>query len=278
MSKLRTLIHTARLSPDQLALITPLGEVAARPGYHLLSHQDPVDTKDLRRRLRCDVNTLPSAFDPGKVRLLITDLDSTLIGIETIDEIAAELGLKPEVARITRQAMEGALDFTQALEERVKLLEGLPAERLETVFEHKMRPAIQPGAAATLAWLKRRGITVAVVSGGFTFFTERLQKILPIDHARACTLQIKDGILTGRLEGTVVDKRAKLEYLMELARRLGISPSQSIAMGDGANDVPLLQGAGLGVAYHGHEIARRHADARIDHGDWRALRHLLLEA
>ncbi len=277
MPKLKTVIHTAELPSGQFDLITHLGKVETRPGYHLLLHDQPVDIEELRRQLQCDVNTLPVEFDPTKVRLLITDLDSTLIGIETIDEIAAELGLKQQVALITQRAMAGELDFIMALKERVRLLEGLPVGRLEKVFEHKMQPAIQPGAAATLARLRKQGIAVAVVSGGFTFFTERLQQILPIDYTRACVLQIRNGILTGQLEQRIIDKAAKLDFLNELAHELKITPSQIIAMGDGANDVPMLQAAGLGVAYHGHEIARRHADVRIDHGDWTALHQLLLE-
>ena len=275
MPKLRTIIHSSCLKPAQLDFLRKTGSLEARPGHYLLLHDHPVDTESLRRQLHCDVNTLPENFDPTRVKLLITDLDSTLIGIETIDEIADELGLKQQVARITERAMEGELDFAAALKERVALLEGLPANRLERVFEDKMKPAIQPGALATLAWLKRRGIVTAVVSGGFTFFTDRLRKILPIDYARACVLKIDSGVLTGQLEEPIIDQQAKVDFLMELARQLKIEHSQIVVMGDGANDVPMLQLAGLGVAYHGHTVARRHADARIDHGDWSALCHLI---
>ena len=271
----QTVIHRTRLSSGQRQYFQALGQLQSHFHHYCLRHPQPLGLEPLRQRFQCDINTLPPAFDPRKVRLVVSDLDSTLIAIETIDELAAELGLKPQVAAITERAMAGELDFAAALRERVALLEGLPVARLEQVFETRMKPAIQPGAPETLAWLKQRGITFALVSGGFTFFTERLQKILPIDHARACRLEIRHGCLTGRVLEPIVDKDAKVAFLLELARKLALDPMETVAMGDGANDVPMLQTAGLGIAYHGHAIARQHADACIDRGDWRALRQLL---
>ncbi|BCX88197.1 phosphoserine phosphatase [Methylomarinovum tepidoasis] len=270
-----TLIHTDTLTPDQRARLQSLGSLTSRGDHFLLRHQTPLDPEALAGELGCDVNTLPPDFDPERVRLVVSDLDSTLIGIETIDELAAELDLKERVAAITERAMAGELDFTAALRERVALLEGLARERLEQVFATRMLPAIQPGARETLAWLKRKGITFAVVSGGFTFFLERLQRHLPIDDFRACRLEIRDGRLTGQVIPPVVDKHVKAAYVEELRRRLGLSPQQVVAVGDGANDVPMLRQAGLGIAYHGHPIARAHADVRIDYGDWHTLRQLL---
>lgn len=275
MKHYRTIIHCAALSPAQHAHLNAIGQLESRPGHHRLRHRHPLDLERLRTELECDVNTLPPGFDPARVRLLVSDLDSTLIAMETIDELAAELGLREPVAAITARAMAGELDFAAALRERVALLEGLAEERIERVFTERMKPAIQPGAAQTLAWLKRRGITTAVVSGGFTFFTERLQKLLPIDHARACVLEIRHGYLTGKLAAPIVDRDAKVEFLTELAGRLGIALEQTVALGDGANDVPMLRHAGLGVAYHGHAIVRENAAARIDYGDWHDLRALL---
>lgn len=275
MPTYRTIIHRAHLPPQYRLRLTQLGRLEARLEYWLLQHAEPLELESLRRELACDINTLPPDFEPEATRLLVTDLDSTLITIETIDEIAATLGLRDQVAAITAKAMAGELDFAAALKERVALLEGLPEATLAQVFEERMKPALQPGASATLIWLKQRGITTAVVSGGFTFFTERLQSMLPIDHSLACVLEIQAGRLTGRLKGQIVDKHAKAQFLADLIRRLGISPQQTIAVGDGANDILMLQLAGLGVAYHGHAIARDHADALIDYGDWRDLRYLL---
>ncbi len=274
----RTIIHCSEIPAEFQARLIQLGQLQKRSGYLLLEHQVALELEAWRRALSCDVNTLPPDFEPAKVRLLITDLDSTLVSIETIDEIAAMVGLRDQVAAITAKAMAGELDFAAALKERVALLEGLPEAKLVEVFETRMKPALAPGARATLAWLKQRGITTAIVSGGFTFFTQRLQAMLPIDYSLACMLETKAGRLTGKLQGQIVDKHAKAEFLTYLARQLGISPQQAIAMGDGANDILMLELAGLGVAYHGHAIARAHADALIDYGDWHDLRYLLLAA
>lgn len=271
----QTVIHTLRLTPAQRQHFEALGQLRRHPNHYCLRHHRPLALEPLRQRFHCDINTLPPAFDPRRVRLVVSDLDSTLIAIETIDELAAELGVKSRVAAITERAMAGELDFAAALKERAALLEGLPVARLEHVFETRMKPAIQAGAPETLAWLKRRGIVFAVVSGGFTFFTERLQRILPIDHALACRLEVKRGHLTGRVLEPIVDKDAKAAFLLDLAHRLGLNPMETVALGDGANDVAMLQTAGLGIAYHGHTIARQHAGACIDYGDWRALRQLL---
>ncbi|MBN2701810.1 MAG: phosphoserine phosphatase SerB [Methylothermaceae bacterium] len=275
MPTYRTVIHRTHLSPDLNDRLAALGTLQRCPDYLLLRHTEPLDLDGLRRELSCDVNTLPLAFEPEQVKLVVTDMDSTLIAIETIDEIAATLNLRDQVAAITEKAMAGELDFAAALKERVALLEGLPESDLEEVFQQRMKPALQPGAAATLAWLKERGIATALVSGGFTFFTDRLQKILPIDRARACVLESRSGRLTGRLGGTIVDGQGKAEFLHDLVREMGIAPNQTIAVGDGANDVLMLQQAGMGVAYHGHPIARRHADALIDRGDWHDIRYLV---
>ncbi|GAB6067314.1 phosphoserine phosphatase SerB [Methylothermus subterraneus] len=270
-----TIIHRPELASEHRAHLSRLGRLQSRPGYWRLRHERPLELEALRRTLACDVNTLPLDFEPEKARLLVTDLDSTLVAIETIDELAATLGRRAEVAAITAQAMAGELDFAAALSARVALLEGLEEAKLAQVFETRMKPAVARGASATLTWLKQRGFTVAVVSGGFTFFTERLKALLPIDYSLACVLEIKAGRLTGRLQGPIVDRGAKAEFLADLARKLGISPKQAIAIGDGANDILMLTLAGLGVAYHAHAIARAHADAVIDRGDWHDLRYLL---
>ncbi|HHJ40280.1 MAG: hypothetical protein AXA67_06730 [Methylothermaceae bacteria B42] len=271
----RTVIHQANLPTGHRERLSSLGELQQGKGYLLLHHREPLALEDLRQPLGCDINTLPLKFDPTQARLFITDLDSTLVAIETIDELAAMLNLRAQVSAITEKAMAGELDFAAALKERVALLEGLPESVLEQVFHEKMK--LNPGAKETLAWLKQRGVFIAVVSGGFTFFTDRLRQALPIDDAHACQLEIKQGRLTGRLTGPIVDKHVKAEFLQQLCQKLAINPEQAVAMGDGANDIPMLAMAGMGIAYHGHGITRNHADVLIDHGDWHDVRYLLLE-
>ncbi len=270
-----TIIHRAALPSGQRENLAKSGSIEQGNGYLLLRHRDPLDLENLRQTLGCDINTLPLDFDPSQVKLFVTDLDSTLVTTETIDELAAMLGLREQVSAITEKAMAGELDFAAALKERVSLLEGLPETVLAQVFAEKM--TLSPGAKETLVWLKQQGITIAVVSGGFTFFTDRLRQIHPIDAALACQLEIKQGRLTGRLTGTIVDKNIKAAFLQQMSKKLAISLHQAVAMGDGANDIPMLAMAGLGIAYHGHGITRHHADVLIDHGDWRDVRYLLLD-
>lgn len=225
--------------------------------------------KELRETLSCDINPLPAEFSPADVRLLITDMDSTLINIECIDEIADFAGLKPQVAAITEAAMRGELDFEQSLRRRVALLAGLDAGALEHVYQERLRP--NPGAEAMLAGLASRGIETALVSGGFTYFTERLKSRLKLDYARANTLEIVDGRLTGRVLGKIVGAEAKRDFLVELCNTLNISPAQVIAMGDGANDLLMMRVAGLSIAYYAKPKVQAGARAALNHSDLAAV-------
>ncbi len=225
----------------------------------------PEQLQTLRTTSPCDINPLPQDFDPARLRLLITDMDSTLINIECIDEIADFAGLKPQVAAITEAAMRGELNFEQSLTRRVGLLAGLDAAALEHVYQERLRP--NPGADAMLASLRARGIKVALVSGGFTYFTERLKARLGLDYARANTLEISDGKLTGRVLGKIVGAEGKREFLFELCRELNITPAQTIAMGDGANDLLMMKEAGLSIAYHAKPKVQTEAHTALNHGD-----------
>ena len=219
----------------------------------------------LRAELPCDINPLPQDFDPAQVRLLITDMDSTLINIECIDEIADFAGLKPQVAAITEAAMRGELDFEQSLTRRVGLLAGLDAAALEHVYQERLRP--NPGADILLAGLQARGIKVALVSGGFTYFTERLKARLGLDYARANTLEISDGKLTGRVLGKIVGAEGKRDFLFDLCKELNITPAQTMAMGDGANDLLMMKEAGLSIAYHAKPKVQAQAHTALNHCD-----------
>lgn len=180
-------------------------------------------------------------------RLFVTDMDSTLIAIECIDEIADLAGLKPEVARITEAAMQGELDFREALNARVALLAGIPVARLEELYRERVR--LNPGAARLVAALKENGCHCVLVSGGFTFFTERLASELGFDEAHANVLEAKDGLLTGRLVGPVIDAAAKAGILRTAAQRLGAARREILAAGDGANDLAMLALAGTRLAW-----------------------------
>lgn len=194
--------------------------------------------------------------------LLVSDMDSTLITIECIDEIADMQGIKPQVAAITERSMRGELDFSASLRERVSLLAGLPESALEKVYQERLQ--LSPGAKALLASCKENGIRFMLVSGGFTFFTERLKQELGLDYAYANQLEVIDGKLTGRVEGEIVDAAAKQRLLIEKRTELGLRPEQVIAMGDGANDLLMLGEAGVGVAYRAKPVVQAKADVAIN--------------
>lgn len=216
----------------------------------------------------CDAHELDYAFVPedgslANYRLFVTDMDSTLINIECIDEIADMQGLKTEVAAITEAAMRGDLDFRESLTRRVALLEGLPEGALERVFRERLQ--LNPGARALLAGLKQAGIVTVLVSGGFTYFTERLQKQLGFDYAVANELEIRSGRLTGKVKGDVIDGEAKRHTLQLVRKHHGFAPATVIAAGDGANDLPMLNAAGVGIAYHAKPVVREHATYALNH-------------
>ena len=276
--QLRSLVHKAPLSePETRAVLDAIGGVLVeRPGYCLIRHStapDPLVLERLRRGLSADINPLPSGYRGRDVRLLVTDMDSTLIAIECIDELADMCNLKSEVAVITEAAMRGELDFPSALRRRVSLLEGLPVSALERVYRERLR--LNPGAERMLAALRQKGIRVGLVSGGFTFFTERLKRRLRLDFALANVLEVKNGLLTGRVQGDIVGAECKARFLSRLCRELGIDPRQSIAVGDGFNDLEMLAQAGLSVAYRAKPKLREAADIVFDHSDLSGVCHLL---
>ena len=202
-------------------------------------------------------------------KLIAFDMDSTLINIECIDEIADAAGRKAEVSAITEAAMRGEItDFKDSLRRRVALLKGVPQEALDDVFTNRLR--LNPGAKKLVDTCKQHGMKVLLVSGGFTFFADRVQHILNIDFTRSNVLEIADGHLTGRLVdqpwGDICDGAEKRKKLLETCADMGISPKQSIAMGDGANDLLMMGVAGLSVAYHAKPKVREQAMVSIQEG------------
>jgi phosphoserine phosphatase len=202
-------------------------------------------------------------------RLAAFDMDSTLINIECIDEIAAAVGLKAEVAAITEATMRGEIaDFKESLRQRLALLRGVHEKWLLQVWEHRLQ--LNPGVETFLAALREAGLKTLLVSGGFTFFSDRVAQRLSIDYTRANQLEIVDGILTGRLVmqdwGDICDGAEKQRMLLQTCERLGIPPEQAIAVGDGANDLPMMKTAGLSIAYHAKPAVREQAMLAINEG------------
>lgn len=207
----------------------------------------------------------------GDIKLIVSDMDSTLITIECIDEIAAQAGLKTQVAEITERAMRGELDFEQSLRSRVALLAGIPESSLQAVYENALR--LTEGAEDLLQECHRYGVKFVLVSGGFTFFTQKLQQRLGFKHAFANELEIENGVLTGRVLGRVIDAQAKADILLQFQRDLACRHDQVIAIGDGANDIPMLQAAGIGIAFHAKPKTQAAADLCINHNGLMALRN-----
>jgi phosphoserine phosphatase len=206
-------------------------------------------------------------------RLLVADMDSTMITCECIDELADYAGIKPQIAAITERAMAGELDFAAALAERVALLEGLSESVIEQCLAERVRP--MPGAATLVRTLRARGVRTVLVSGGFTRFAEPVAAMIGFDRAVANVLEIERGVLTGRVLPPIIDSAAKRASLLTECAELGIDPVAAVAIGDGANDIPMLTEAGLSIAYYGHEAARLAAHAVIGAGDLTAVLYAL---
>lgn len=211
-----------------------------------------------------DLCFLRSEIIPSEIRVLAMDMDSTLINIECIDEIADFTGKKSAVAEITEATMRGEIkDFKESLRRRVALLEGIHADALEAVYRERLRP--NPGAVELLAGAHQRGLYTLLVSGGFTFFTEKLRQQLGFKQTQANTLEIIDGKLTGKVLGDIVDGIAKAAHLDQACLALGCSKSHSMTMGDGANDLIMMNGSGISVAYKAKPVVKEKADAAFDH-------------
>jgi len=231
-------LHVSGVAPEKLRAI--LTREAAAQGVDIA-----VQAANLMRR---------------GMRLIVMDVDSTLIQGEVIEMLAARAGCEEEVARVTEQAMRGELDFAESLRSRVALLEGLEATALDEVYDDLL---LAPGARTTVRVLKRLGYRFAIVSGGFSQLTDRLAADLGIDFARANELEIVDGRLTGEILGEVVDRAGKAQALIEFAEAVGVSQDATIAIGDGANDLDMLEVAGLGIAFNAKPVVRDAADAAL---------------
>ncbi len=201
----------------------------------------------------------------GSFRLIAFDMDSTLINIECVDEIADVVGKGPAVAAITEAAMRGETsDFKESLARRLALLAGTPVWVLQRVYEHRLR--LNPGALELLAYARWDGLKILLVSGGFTYFTDRLKPRLGLDYAFSNQLEIQNGVLTGRVLGPVIDGQAKRDAVAQACLEIGCSHDQVIAVGDGANDLPMMQLAGVSVAYRAKPKVREYANVSIDTG------------
>lgn len=259
--------------------ITKLTQGQLRCVELLITAPPELEVRSLTRTLlqagaehRVDVAVQKESLYRRAKRLVVLDMDSTLIRIEVIDELARAAGIGEQVAAITEQAMNGEIDFPEALRGRVKLLAGLPVAALEEIYRHL---PFTPGAKNLIRILQRLGFRTAVISGGFSYFTDRLKEELGLDYAYANALEVQDGKVTGRVLGAIVDGARKAELLEEIAAREGITLDQVIAIGDGANDLPMLGRAGLGIAFNAKARVREQADTHINQDSLDSILYLL---
>ncbi|MFY0595311.1 MAG: phosphoserine phosphatase SerB [Cognatishimia sp.] len=235
--------------------------------------QVPDNAEDVWQALQAEqIDLIIQPIEGRRKKMLLADMDSTMIQQECIDELAAEAGVGERVAEITAKAMNGELDFEGAIDERVGLLKDLP----ESIIDHVLKTRIKfmPGGKALVQTMKANGGYGALVSGGFTAFTAKVASELGFDENRANTLEIADGKLTGKVVRPILGQEAKLEALNEITGKLGITPTDVLAVGDGMNDLLMLKNAGTGVALHGKPALQAKCKVKINHGDLTALLYI----
>ena len=261
-------IQGAALGAGELSRISQLAgaqriERLGATAWRLTGAQQRPGIAEYCERAGVDFGFVPAQRKLADMRLLAIDMDSTLITIECIDEVADLAGVKAEVAAITAAAMSGELDYTQSLRRRVALLRGLEQDALARVYHERLR--LSPGAETLLAALRGAGVKTLLVSGGFSFFTDRLRDRLSLDYSASNEIEIEDGRLSGRVIGDIVDAGAKAAKLRALRDQLGIDRAAVIAIGDGANDLAMMAEAGVSIAYRAKPVARSKADYALDH-------------
>lgn len=256
------IIHESALTFEQSNTLERVIGKLTRVANHFQADISPdisrQQIEQLREKTGLDINFLPADFNPQHIQLMISDMDSTLIAIECIDEIADMVDLKPQVSEITEAAMRGEIDFATSLTQRVALLKDLDQSALEKVYNERLR--LNPGAEVWIDGLRDKDIAFALVSGGFSYFTERLKSELMLDFTRANLLEIKNNKLTGKIVGHIIDAQAKADFLHELCEQLSLQSNQVMAIGDGANDLLMMKAAGLSIAYHAKPKVQAEAD------------------
>lgn len=237
-------------------------EQSAEHAYRLLNARPHADIAAFCYEHQLDYGFVRPDQKLSDFGLVVMDMDSTLISIECIDEIADMFHIKPQVAAITEAAMRGEIDFCESLRRRVALLAGLEESALQRVYDERLQ--LNRGAVTMLDKLKQNGVKIMLVSGGFVFFTDRLKQRLDLDYTRANTLEIVNGKLTGNLLGPILDAQGKADSLVCIRDELGLRPEQVIAMGDGANDLKMMAQAGVSIAYHAKPVVLAQASYALN--------------
>jgi phosphoserine phosphatase len=269
--------HVPTQSLKQIAKLANVGAIdAINQQAFCLSQAD--NSQAAAIAAMCAEQQLDFAFIPfhryiKDFKLAVMDMDSTLITIECIDEIADMIGVKTEVAAITEAAMRGEIVFAESLTRRVALLAGLDADALQRVYDERLQ--LTPGAEKLIATFQKNGIKTLLVSGGFTFFTDKLKARLNLDYAASNELEIIDGKLTGRVLGKILDAQGKADWLNKIRNEIDCTQKQTLAIGDGANDLLMMAAAGSSIAYHAKPIVREQASYALNYNDLSAVIPLL---
>ena len=263
------IVHDHNIETAKKLALNLNGELEARKSHFRVHTKSKFEIENLRSNHRVDLNIFDQGFDYDNIKLMVSDMDSTLISIETIDEVARQVGLSNEVSCITEEAMQGQLDFSESFKKRLSILKGVGTESFNEVYKNNME--LNPGASELVKFFKSIKIKTALVSGGINFFAEKVTDVLGIDTYRANDVEIKNEALTGKVLGAVVDAKAKANYIEELCKHYRLSPKQVIAIGDGANDLEMMKVAGLSVAYHGKPILKKSCNIQINFGGLESL-------
>ena len=253
---------------EKLALILD-GEIETKKNHLRIHITRNFDIHYLRASFNVDLNIFNNDFDYRQIKLMVSDMDSTLISIETIDEVAREVGLSQEISLITEKAMQGYLDFSESFKKRLSILKGVRTESFNAVYENKLK--LNSGASELVNFFKSTNVKTALVSGGIKYFAEKVKDQLGIDTYRANDVEINNETLTGKVFGNIVDAKAKAKYIEELCVLYELKPNQVIAIGDGANDLEMMKLAGLSVAFHGKPILKKNCDIQINYGGLNSL-------
>jgi phosphoserine phosphatase len=256
---MQLIVQGAEIANSDLKILAKISsassiEQISLTAFRLRNAQESLDIAEICAQSKLDFAFIPETRRLADFKLLVMDMDSTLITIETIDELADLVGLKPQVATITEQAMRGEIEYNESLQRRVALLKGLDESALKRVYDERLK--LSPGAETLLTAAKKHGIKTLLVSGGFTYVTELLKPRLGLDYTYANTLGIANGTLTGEVIGRIVNADAKRDELLRVSALLGIQREQIIGMGDGANDLKFMAECGVSVAYHAKPIVR----------------------
>lgn len=265
---MRLVIQGPNISPAQLSHISSLAGGGQFHAINAQAYRLPVAHSIASVTAYCSEQKLDCAFVPDPlsldtIGLVVMDMDSTLISIECIDEIADMQGIKPQVAAITESAMRGEIEFAESLRRRVALLQGLDQSALQRVYDERLK--LNPGAEIMLATLKQHGVKTLLVSGGFDFFTDRLKARLGLDFTQSNKLDISDGKFTGKVLGDILDAQGKAYWLKKISAQLGLKKNQVIAIGDGSNDLKMMAASGYSIAYHAKPVVQTQATFTLNH-------------